>query len=194
MSYCLYLPLKKIFPGKKPVYNEYIRSVQWKIQKNSFFIIPLYCGALHHNTHPHCIASMFFWVKMIQNGTRHHFKRVTCLQDADFFNRTEYSKNFGWSVAVFTVTAHFIYSHFWFLFQIGCFLHWVQSVSPTLDIAINFWLTDFYLRAMKWNAWEIHLKNFMADILISLGSIRGQWKIWWLIRSLTSSMQWYNWL
>ena len=33
-------------------------------------------------------------------------------------------------------------------------------------------------QAMKWNAWEIHLKGFMADILISLGSIRGRWKIW----------------
>ena len=37
------------------------------------------------------------------------------------------------------------------------------------------------------------LKKFMADILISLGSIRGQWKIWWLIHSLTSLMQCYNW-
>ena len=36
-------------------------------------------------------------------------------------------------------------------------------------------------------------KNFMADIQISLGSIRGRWKIWWLIHSLTSFMQWYNW-
>ena len=63
----------------------------------------------------------------------------------------------------------------------------------TLDIAINSMLTDSYLSAMKWNAWEIHLKNFMADILITLGSIRSQWKIWWLIRSLTSLMQWYNW-
>ena len=29
-------------------------------------------------------------------------------------------------------------------------------IMMTLDIAINFWLTDSYLRAMKWNAWEIH--------------------------------------
>ena len=36
-----------------------------------------------------------------------------------------------WSVAVLTVTEHFIYSHFWF-FQIGCFLHWNQSVYPHL--------------------------------------------------------------
>ena len=42
------------------------------------------------------------------------------------------------------------------------------------------------LRAMKLNAWEIHQKIFMADIQISLGSIRGQWKIWWLIHFLTS--------
>ena len=47
-------------------------------------------------------------------------------------------------------------------------------IMMTLDIAINFWLTDSYLRAMKWNAREIHLKTFMADILISLGSIRGR--------------------
>ena len=31
-------------------------------------------------------------------------------------------------VAVLTVTEHFIYSHFLFFFQIGCFLHWIQSV------------------------------------------------------------------
>ena len=36
-----------------------------------------------------------------------------------------------WSVAVSTVTEHFIYPHFWF-FQIGCFLHWIQSVYPHL--------------------------------------------------------------
>ena len=47
-------------------------------------------------------------------------------------------------------------------------------IMMTLDIAINVWLTDSYLRAMKWNACEIHLKSFMADILISLGSIRGR--------------------
>ena len=33
-----------------------------------------------------------------------------------------------WSAAVLTVTEHFIYSHFWYFFQIGCFLHWIQSV------------------------------------------------------------------
>ena len=33
-----------------------------------------------------------------------------------------------WSVAVLTVTEHFTYSHFWFFFQNGCFLHWIQSV------------------------------------------------------------------
>ena len=37
-----------------------------------------------------------------------------------------------WSVALLTVTEHFIYSHFWFFFQIGCFLHWIQSVYPHL--------------------------------------------------------------
>ena len=37
-----------------------------------------------------------------------------------------------WSVAALTVTEHFIYSHFWFFFQIGCFLHWIQSVYPHL--------------------------------------------------------------
>ena len=37
-----------------------------------------------------------------------------------------------WSAAVLTVTEHFIYSHFWFFFQIGCFLHWIQSVYPHL--------------------------------------------------------------
>ena len=36
-----------------------------------------------------------------------------------------------WSVAVLTVIEHFIYPHFWF-FQIGCFLHWIQSVYPHL--------------------------------------------------------------
>ena len=37
-----------------------------------------------------------------------------------------------WSVAVLTVTEHFIYSHFSFFFQNGCFLHWIQSVYPHL--------------------------------------------------------------
>ena len=37
-----------------------------------------------------------------------------------------------WSVAVLTVTECFIYSHFWFFFQIGYFLHWIQSVCPHL--------------------------------------------------------------
>ena len=36
-----------------------------------------------------------------------------------------------WSVAVLTVTEHFVYSHFYF-FQIGCFLHWIRSVYPHL--------------------------------------------------------------
>ena len=36
------------------------------------------------------------------------------------------------SAAVLTVTEHFIYSHFWFFFQIGCFLQWIQSVYPHL--------------------------------------------------------------
>ena len=37
-----------------------------------------------------------------------------------------------WSAAVLTVTEHFIYFHFWFFFQIACFLHWIQSVYPHL--------------------------------------------------------------
>ena len=36
-----------------------------------------------------------------------------------------------WSVAALTVTVHFVYAHFWFLFfQVGCFLHWIKSVDP----------------------------------------------------------------
>ena len=45
-----------------------------------------------------------------------------------------------WSVAVLTVTEHFIYSHFNF-FQIGCFLHWIQSVYPICFVL--FMITDF---------------------------------------------------
>ena len=37
-----------------------------------------------------------------------------------------------WSVAVWTVIEHFIYSHFWFFFQIGCILHWIKTVYPHL--------------------------------------------------------------
>ena len=33
-----------------------------------------------------------------------------------------------WSVAVLIITDYFICSHFWFFFQIGCFLHWIQCV------------------------------------------------------------------
>ena len=67
-----------------------------------------------------------------------------------------------------------------------------QLYQLTLDIAINFWLTDSYLKALKWNAWEIHLNNFMGDIQISLGSIGGRWKRWCLTNSLTQFMQWYS--
>ena len=43
-----------------------------------------------------------------------------------------------WSVAVLTVTVHFIYSHFWFIFflQIGCFLHWIQSVYSIFFVSL----------------------------------------------------------
>ena len=41
-----------------------------------------------------------------------------------------------WSVAVLTVTVHFIYSHFWFFFQIGCFLHWIQSVYSICFVSL----------------------------------------------------------
>ena len=47
-------------------------------------------------------------------------------------------------------------------------------IMMTSDIAITFWSKDSYLRSMNRNAREIHLKEFMADIRISLGSIRGQ--------------------
>ena len=36
-------------------------------------------------------------------------------------------------------------------------------VMMTLDVAICFWLTDSYLRAMKWNTRETDSKNFMAN-------------------------------
>ena len=41
-----------------------------------------------------------------------------------------------WSVAVLTVTVHFIYSHFWFFFQICCFLHWIQSVYSICFVSL----------------------------------------------------------
>ena len=41
-----------------------------------------------------------------------------------------------WSVAVLTVTVHFIYSHFWFLFQICSFLHWIQSVYSICFVSL----------------------------------------------------------
>ena len=45
-----------------------------------------------------------------------------------------------WSLALWTVTEDFIYSHFSF-FQIGCFLHWIQSVYPICFVL--FMITDF---------------------------------------------------
>ena len=42
-----------------------------------------------------------------------------------------------WSVAVLTVTEHFIYSLLWFFFQIGCFLHWIQSVYHHLFCSVD---------------------------------------------------------
>ena len=63
-------------------------------------------------------------------------------------------------------------------------------IVTTLDIAINVWLMDSYLRAMKWNAYEKFIKNFYGRYFqISLGSI---WKIRWFIHSLTRLIQWYN--
>ena len=41
-----------------------------------------------------------------------------------------------WSVAVLTVTVHFIYSHFWFFYQICCFLHWIQSVYSICFVSL----------------------------------------------------------
>ena len=41
-----------------------------------------------------------------------------------------------WSVAVLTVTVHFIYSHFCFFFQICCILHWIQSVYSICFVSI----------------------------------------------------------
>ena len=51
-----------------------------------------------------------------------------------------------WSVAVLTVNEHFIYSHFWFFFQIGCFLHWIQSVYPHLFCSLYDNGSPLYLR------------------------------------------------
>ena len=52
-----------------------------------------------------------------------------------------------WSAAVLTVTEHFIYSHFWFFFQIGCFLHWIQSVYLHL-------LCSLYDNGFPWFLWS----------------------------------------
>ena len=50
-----------------------------------------------------------------------------------------------WSVPVLTVTEHFIYSNFWFFFQIGCFLHWIQSVNADLFCSLYFNGSPLYL-------------------------------------------------
>ena len=46
-------------------------------------------------------------------------------------------------------------------------------IMMNLDIAINFWLTDSYFRAMKLTLWQVK----------DMG---------WLTHSLVSFMQWYN--
>ena len=43
-----------------------------------------------------------------------------------------------WSVALLTVTVYFIYSHFWFCFQISFFMHWIQSVNPISFITLYY--------------------------------------------------------
>ena len=40
---------------------------------------------------------------------------------------------------------------------------WETMLAFCQYYVINVWLTDSYLRAMKWNAWKNHVKNFMAD-------------------------------
>ena len=41
-----------------------------------------------------------------------------------------------WSVAVFKVTVHFVYSLVWFFFQICSFLHWIQSVYSICFVSL----------------------------------------------------------
>ena len=62
-----------------------------------------------------------------------------------------------WSVAVLTVTEHFIYSHFWFFVQIGCFLHWIQSVYPHLFRSLYYNESPLYLGSPNGLLWWLIL-------------------------------------
>ena len=56
-----------------------------------------------------------------------------------------------WSVAVLTVTIHFIYPHLWFFLKIGCFRHWIQSVNPIF--LLLYMIMDLPLRWLIYT-WE----------------------------------------
>ena len=59
----------------------------------------------------------------------YYFYEATWVQDTKLsgtrkkLGRFLYFTSDYWSVAVLTVTEYFIYFHFWFFFQIDCFLH-----------------------------------------------------------------------
>ena len=53
-----------------------------------------------------------------------------------------------WSVAVLTVTLHFIYSHFWF-FQIWCFLHRNLNDGIAKDHIFKQVLTFFFNQSQR---------------------------------------------
>ena len=63
-----------------------------------------------------------------------------------------------WSVAVLTVIEHFIYSHFWFFFQIGCFLHLIQSVYPHLFCSLYDNGSPLYWRFLLRSGYAILVK------------------------------------
>ena len=79
-----------------------------------------------------------------------------------------------WSVAVLTVTVHFIYSHFWFFFQICCFLHWIQSVYSICFVSLYDNGSPLYL---WWSSgllcWWIFILHDVVLNLVCLSIISG---------------------
>ena len=85
-----------------------------------------------------------------------------------------------WSVVVSTVTEHFIYSHFW-IFQIGCFLHWI----PSSYLHLFFSLDDNRFPLYLWSpsgllCWWIMIFP-RAFLTFYLYPFLQDWLHWWVL-------------
>ena len=59
------------------------------------------------------------------------------------------------AIGFFTVTVHLILPHFWFFFQIRCFLHWIQPVDSIFFLALCDNGSFYILVGLDSPAWKI---------------------------------------